>query len=378
MAVANGKEISALAIQGCTLKPHRKLTLNTCTAAAEAESILATAERAKAILPLCVGLSTTASAFALLAPAFVQDLSNRYGISVVKEIYLFFPLIAVLGAAIAGLASQEASSLCTRASGVGNRRFASSGAVGRTWLSATEQVELMSERTSKKWKSFSTAVFVAPIISIMFPGTLSFKGIICAAVAAAQAAYYLTNAEYALSAATEAVALKSRAAAIADTYANQGSRAGAVLPFTSALAGLCAAASAAAVEFLPLISMVELQSVISCFFPAGAALFAAAASVSKARCEVDASAASSAAATGMTGELYNSEGDPFTNVIKLILTSVQTAGKRIKVKVYKLKMATQEIYRSSMRVITQYRIKLRLWLSRKGDGDPNSQISTSI
>lgn len=308
----------------------------------------------------------------------MQDLNNRYGISLVKEIYLFFPLIAVLAAAIAGLASQEASSLCTRASGVGNRRFASSGVVGRSWLSATEQVELMSERTSRKWKSFSTAVFVAPIISIMFPGPLSFKGIICAAVAAAQAAFYLTNAEYALSTATEAVALKSRAAAIADTYANQGSRAGAVLPFTSALAGLCAAASAAAVEFLPMMSMVEVQSLISCFFPAGAALFAAAASVSKARCEVDASAASSAAATGMTGELYNSEGDPFMNVLKLIMISIQTAGKRIKVKAYKLKTATQEIYRSSLRVVMRCRIQLRLWLSRKIDRKPDDPASLSI
>ena len=84
---------------------------------------------------------------------------------------------------------------------------------------------------------------------------------------------------------------------MADTYANQSSRAGSILPFTSALAGLCAAvrsfqslslklvtfantkASAAAVELLPLISVVELQSFISVIFPSGAALFTAAAAV---------------------------------------------------------------------------------------------------
>ncbi len=33
--------------------------------------------------------------------------------------------------------------------------------------------------------------------------------------------------------ATNAVALKARSAAVADTYANQGSRSGAILPFTS-------------------------------------------------------------------------------------------------------------------------------------------------
>jgi hypothetical protein len=47
-----------------------------------------------------------------------------------------------------------------------------------------------------------------------------------------------------------------------------------------------AQASAAAVELLPLISIVEMQSLITIIFPTGAALFAAAASVAKARCEV--------------------------------------------------------------------------------------------
>ena len=46
-----------------------------------------------------------------------------------------------------------------------------------------------------------------------------------------------------MASATEAVALKARSSAVADTYANQSSRAGSILPFTSALAGLCAAVS---------------------------------------------------------------------------------------------------------------------------------------
>lgn len=56
--------------------------------------------------------------------------------------------------------------------------------------------------------------------------------------------------------------------------------------FSPALGGLCAAASAAVIELLPLVSPVELQSLLAVIFPSGAALFAAAASVSKARCEV--------------------------------------------------------------------------------------------
>lgn len=103
-----------------------------------------------------------------------------------------------------------------------------------------------------------TAVAPAPVIAALFPGPLSLKAIVCAAIAAAQAginyiinrnlslmykfvylycvvAYYLAIAEYAIAEATNAVALKARAAAVADTYANQGSRSGAVLPFTSGI-----------------------------------------------------------------------------------------------------------------------------------------------
>jgi len=69
----------------------------------------------------------------------------------------------------------------------------------------------------------------------------------------------MTHAEYSVGSASVQVAIKAKAAAVSDTYANQGSRAGSVLPFTSALAGLCAAASAAAVEVVPLVNMVELQ-----------------------------------------------------------------------------------------------------------------------
>lgn len=270
VAVSNGKEIAALAAQ----------------AAAEAEAILAQAERAKAILPLCVGISTTASAFALLIPTLTTELVEKMSFTVWEEVFLICPLIAVLGASIGGLASQETINLSSRAAGVGNRRFASSTYVGVTWQSQTEQVEGASRKSTKKWTSFAYGVLPAPILAAFFPGALPFKSVVCAAVAAVQAAYYLSTAEYAIAEATDAVSLKARTASVADTYANQGSRAGAVLPFTSALGGLCAAASAACVEVLPLVPLWELQSLIAVIFPTGAAMFAAAAAVSKARCEV--------------------------------------------------------------------------------------------
>lgn len=270
VAVSKSKEVAAVAIQ----------------VAAEAEALIARAERAKAILPLCVGVATTASAFALLAPSVLHSMKNGLNSQLATELLLLSPLIAVLAAAVAGLATQEAREIAFRAAGLGNRRFASSESVGKTWLSVPEQVELTSDRLNMKWKSFATGVILAPIIASICPGELEFKSIICAAVASAQAAYYLAIAEYYLAASVEAVALKARSSAVADTYANQSTRAGAILPYTSALAGLCAAASAAVVELVPLIPSTELQGLISAIFPSGAALFAAAASVAKAKCEV--------------------------------------------------------------------------------------------
>jgi len=308
VAVANGKEIAALAIE----------------ATAESEACLAQAERINAVLPLCVGIATTASAFALLAPSFVEEISHKYNFTLISELYLVCPLVAVLAAAVAGLATQESKGLASKAIGVGNRRFASSKSVGRTWMSSTEQVAQQSSRTTDKWVTFAFGVLPGPIFATLCPGSLGFKSIVGAAIAAAQAAYYLAVCEYALACAVDAVALKARSAAVADTYANQGSRAGSILPFTSALAGLCAAASAAAAELLPLVSVVELQALIAVIFPSGAALFAAAAAVSKARCEVDAAAASEAAATGLSGDNVSTYKDPREALIEIITLTINT------------------------------------------------------
>lgn len=140
VAVSQGKEIAATTLQ----------------AAAEAELLLAQAERAKAIVPLCVGISASAAAFALLVPALLGELATRgLGLVVSTEIYLLCPLIAVLAAAVAALAAQESTSLAGRAIGVGARRFSSSADVGRTWKSATEQIESSVDRSQQKWASFT-------------------------------------------------------------------------------------------------------------------------------------------------------------------------------------------------------------------------------
>jgi hypothetical protein len=322
VAVSNGKEVAAVAIQ----------------AAAEAEAVLATAERAKAVLPLCVGIATTASAISLLAPVAILELQTRYGVSgaFTNALYVICPTVAVLSAAIAGLACQESNGLASRAAGIGNRRFASSSLVGKTWLSTVEQIDLQCIRDQKKWSSFALGVLPAPIIGLLMPGPVAFKAVVTAAVATAQAAYSIAVAEYQLAQAVEAVALKSRTAAVADVYANQGSRAGSILPFTSALGALCAAASSAAIEALPLVSMVEMQIIISALFPSGAALFAAAASVSKARCEVDARAASVAVSTLASLEIdkrnnaAEEEWNPWEAVKQLIRITVSASSAELR------------------------------------------------
>ena len=272
IAVSNGKEFAALAI----------------IAAAEAESMLASAERSKSALPICVGLATMASAFALVIPMFIKEMSEKFKIRVAAEVYFICPIIAILAATLAGLAKVDSQARCCKAASIGSAKSnISAGASGllRRLKIKNEDIEPKIEKNNQEWKMTFIGVMTPVVLAGLFPGPLATKSIVCSAVAAAQSAYYLAVAEYFVSVATDAVALKARTAAVSDFYANQASRASAILPFTSALAGFCAAASAAAVELLPFVNTLE-QSLVALIFPCGAALFAAAAAVSKARCEV--------------------------------------------------------------------------------------------
>ena len=316
VAVADGKEVAAATIQ----------------CAAEAEGFLANAERVKAVTPLCVGAGATGASFALLAPVIIEQMGIAANTQMVTEIYLFCPLISVLSAAVANLALQEVRQFSSRAISVGNRRFAKSGIVGRTWLSSTELIDKKSANVSDRWRSFGFGVLPAPILGALIPGVLATKCIVVAALAAAQSAFFLAQAEGVLARATDAVALKTRSAAVCDTYANQGARSAAVLPFTSALSAFCAAATAAVVELPWLESLATLggpagtagQVVLLSVFPTLGALFAAAASVSKARCEVDAEAASQAASTlALEYDQYDKEEDPVLNPLRGVFDLIQ-------------------------------------------------------
>jgi len=220
-------------------------------------------------------------------------------------LFLLCPLVSILATAVSSLALLEIQAQTSRAITVGNRRFAKAGSVGRSWLSTYEQITLNSMTQSQKWKSFAFSVMPAPLLGSLIPGDIATKTVFVGAIAACQSAYYLAKAENTLARGIDAVSLKARSAAVCDSYANQGARSSAILPFTSALSSLCAAATAAVVE-LPFVeglahingvAPIVLQSGIIAIFPTLASLFAAAASVSKARCEVDTEAATQAAST---------------------------------------------------------------------------------
>lgn len=178
VAVSGGKEIAANALQ----------------AAAESEQQLAAAERAKAVLPLCAGVSASASAFALLAPALLEHLMPNAAVLASAEYFLLCPCVSILAAAIAALAAEDTAALCEQAKSVGERRFAMRSEVSATWLSVTERVERGGLNDRKKWLSFATSVLPAPLLATIFPATLADKCVLAAATAAAQAAYHLAKA----------------------------------------------------------------------------------------------------------------------------------------------------------------------------------------
>jgi len=101
----------------------------------------------------------------------------------ITELYLFFPLVSVLSAAVANLALEETKGFSNRAINVGVRRFSKSGMVGRTWLSSAEQVKNNSKSKMARWYSFTGSVLPAPIIGSIVDGpVLSAKYIVGGAV----------------------------------------------------------------------------------------------------------------------------------------------------------------------------------------------------
>jgi hypothetical protein len=156
------------------------------------------------------------------------------------------------------------------------------------------------------------------------------------------------------------------------SYANQGARNSAILPFTSALSAFCAAATAATVE-LPFIDTISSlygtigEVVVVSTFPLLSSAFAAAAAVSKARCEVDAEAAAQAAST-LALEYMDGSGDdpvlrPFREVRELVRLAVTSGWRSIKKGVLN---PFENIWKVGRKAIMGFRWRMRSNRSRGG------------
>jgi len=267
-AVCDSKEIAAIAT----------------AASAESEVNFAKGEKVCCALPLCLGLTTTTTVFSVILPYIFEGIATLTKTHVIKELYVVLPVISVVGGVTALLASEQTVSLCGQAIGVGERRFSSAKKVGRTWLSLSQQVKRSQSNNNKKYFQLGFASALGPFIAAVCPGPISFKCFLLCATTACQCAYYLAIAEFAVARCTDALALKMRSAATSDSYANQGTAEGSILPFTSALGGICTAGATTVGIFLSTDENLIVKTAVCAAFPTLASLLAAAASVSKVKC----------------------------------------------------------------------------------------------
>eukprot|EP00617_Octactis_speculum_P025646 CAMPEP_0185769818 /NCGR_PEP_ID=MMETSP1174-20130828/56019_1 /TAXON_ID=35687 /ORGANISM="Dictyocha speculum, Strain CCMP1381" /LENGTH=392 /DNA_ID=CAMNT_0028455025 /DNA_START=309 /DNA_END=1487 /DNA_ORIENTATION=+ len=256
----------------------------------EAAQNMARALNAKSIIPLCVTVATAASIVNALIPALLVK-SHCVLPELVKDALLItFPIVAIIACDVAELASIETLSVCRDI-------FSKKNTVGDLELGqqSKNSIRDLKEGNKNLILDLAGTTLISPIIGILAPGSFATKCAICSAVAAMQCTYYLTTAEWGMCRGLDRYTLISRCATVSEAYANQGGRSLAVLPYTASLTALTAASSAAAMEAVPLIPNINLQAIATTVFPVLGALCAAASSVAKARCEVDAEAAKVAA-----------------------------------------------------------------------------------
>jgi len=271
-AMSSSKETAAITIQ----------------AAAECELVIASAERVKSVVPFAAALSVSGIAFAFVAPTLIETLNAKYGLSIAKHLCLIVPIVSSIATVVAAIATKDMGVLCRRAIAMNKQPVAAF---------ARKRNIPLEDNSAEKFKSVLFATLAGPIIAAITPAPhglgVGFSGLLWTAIAATQGAWYLVTSEYQLARAQDSLALKARAAAVSDAYANQAQRSAALLPFNSALGGLSFACAAVVAEILPVIEQYPVA--VSCFasgiFPAIGAFFASCATVAKARCEIDAAAA---------------------------------------------------------------------------------------
>lgn len=320
----------------------RETAACTTQAAAECQIQVANAERIKSVVPFCAGVGVSSVACALIMPALIENVFVHHGWKIGKWALCVFPFLATATAAQAAIATKAMTKICREVVNTGERGYTDN------MLAAARPAALVVESRRDRIKLFLEHTLPGPLIAFLtpVPGHLpmelfAFKCLMWTAIAGFQSGYSLVVSEYELSRAVDSLSLKARAAAVSEAYANQGSRSASILPFTSSLGGLCAAASAAAVEFLPYIEEAGVLATPLCclaagIFPVAGAFFAASASVAKARSEVDAAAAKKASedfgestTNGLSEPFGRGLLDPLQGLSEMIKLSVKASVKKL-------------------------------------------------
>ena len=209
-------------------------------------------------MPVCVVLGATATALSSSAPALLELVEPATAVEQIPEYYdeaprwaplvkyntptmevpatqplfvdrsaavrsrtlvsLVCPAVSILAASVAVVAEQDSRRRCDKAQALGRRRFATSENVGYTWRSVVELSQDEAKADTALWVGFARSILPAPFAAafMTYSGSFALAAPVASAVAAAQAAYYLTAAEYGIARATESVAAKGRTAAVAD------------------------------------------------------------------------------------------------------------------------------------------------------------------
>jgi len=189
------------------------------------------------VIPLMVGISASAATFCLVFPQLIHN-----GVDVNPLFIAACPVIATAAAALGAAASVE--TLAQGLLALGER-----GPDRVLSVREATTPHLRKEVAMQRIVPISKSVLPAIVAGLLLPSAFVNKCIISSAISAVAAAYSFAEAEAVCGECLVKVANIAKASAKAEVLANDAKSQSAVLPFTSAVAGLALAAAAIVCEF---------------------------------------------------------------------------------------------------------------------------------
>mmetsp|Transcript_40693 Transcript_40693/g.79267 ORF Transcript_40693/g.79267 Transcript_40693/m.79267 type:complete len:549 (+) Transcript_40693:72-1718(+) len=219
--------------------------------AARAEVYVSRAEKARAIIPYMIGVSASAATFNLIFPGLMKEID-------VNPVFIaLWPIIATAAAAVSAGAVVETLAMGLQALG-----FSPPDRVLSVREATTDEKRL--EVASQRLIPVLKATVPGIAVGALYPGAFVTKCILSSAVAAVTTAYAFAEAEAVCGECATRVANIAKASAKAEALANDALAQSAVLPFTSAIAGLALASTAAMVEIqLPIAAVLPMVGAIA-------------------------------------------------------------------------------------------------------------------